>query len=137
MPPEAESETIGPIVEILVVSRRPDVAMVELDGEAVLYDDGTNRAHVLNRVATLLWNCFEHSVRLADLIDELAEAFESDRATIQTDVFTVVRTLATEGLLEGVGDRGPVRRDHAQPPTGAANPSATRDPRFLAEPPSP
>ena len=35
----------------------PDVAAVELDGEAVLYDEDRKTVHLLSPTATVLWNC--------------------------------------------------------------------------------
>ena len=44
-------------------TRAPSAYTVELDGEAVLYDEVADRLHLLNHTATLLWTLFGRASR--------------------------------------------------------------------------
>ena len=80
----------------------PEVASVELDGETVLYHEGTRMTHVLSPVATVVWSCFDGSVSIAQLAAELAEAYGAPRETVEGDVVALARELGAQGLLGGV-----------------------------------
>ncbi len=80
----------------------PEVTTVELDDEAVLYDERSGMAHVLNGTASVVWSCFDGSVSLRELARELAEAYDVAATTIEEDLLSLVRRLGGQGLLEGV-----------------------------------
>ena len=82
------------------------VASVELDGEAVLYDSITHALHVLNPSASVLWACFDGSGTIAELADDLAEAYRADRAIVLDDTVATVRQLGRAGLLVGIAREG-------------------------------
>jgi Coenzyme PQQ synthesis protein D (PqqD) len=84
---------------------RDTVAWVELDGEVVVYDELTAATHLLNKAAATIWLCCDGSTSLNELIGELIEFFQADRATIGQDVIHLVRKLGGQGLLEGVTER--------------------------------
>lgn len=92
----------------------PEVTTVELDDEAVLYDERTGVAHVLNGTAAVVWSCFDGSVSLGELVAELAEAYAVPAATIEEDVLSLARRLGGQGLLDGVTGEA---RDPDQPVT--------------------
>lgn len=100
----------------LVPLPSPEVASIELDGETVLYHEGTRTTHVLSPVATVVWSCFDGSVSLGELAGELAEAYGAPRATVEGDVVALARELGAQGLLEGVvGDGAPAEDDEGDP----------------------
>lgn len=100
-----------------VPRRRANIASVELDGETVLLLEGTTRTHLLNQTATIVWDCLDGQVTLAELGDELADAFGGDPKVIRDDVINLVRGVGRAGLLEGVAEEAPVRPGY-QPPEG-------------------
>jgi peroxiredoxin len=84
---------------------RADVASVELDGEMVLAaaeDDGHLITHWLNATGAIVWQCFDGSTSIDELVDDLAEAFGVDRDVVASDVLRLTRALGAAGLLEGV-----------------------------------
>lgn len=96
--------------------RHPGITSVELDGEVVLYTgDGT--MHKLDPIATALWNFFDGSVTLEELVDDLDSVYEDTQAErISEDVLTCVRELGRQGLLENV--EAPVEEGVGTPEPG-------------------
>ena len=81
---------------------REEITSVELDGEAVLYDESTQAMHVLNPTATVVWSCCDGTVSVDQLIDELAEAYGVEREVVADDVLGLVREFGHQNLLAGV-----------------------------------
>ncbi|MGH9177318.1 MAG: PqqD family protein [Acidimicrobiales bacterium] len=75
--------------------------MVELDGEAVVFDDESCRLYLLNPVATVVWQCLDGTASVPELAAELAGSFGAPVATVRADVEALVVELAGAGLLEG------------------------------------
>lgn len=92
-------EEIGPD---FAPRRHGGVTGVELDGEMVLYS-GEGGMHKLDPVAAVLWNCFDGSVTIAEVVGDLDSVYE-DASTerITGDVLACVRELGRQGLLENV-----------------------------------
>lgn len=82
--------------------RRGDVTAVELDGELVVYESERGGVHKLDTVATVLWHCFDGSVTLAEIVEDLQTVFDRDPQVLASDVVDYVRELGHVGLLEGV-----------------------------------
>lgn len=78
------------------------VATVELDGEAVLYDEVTAAVHVLNPTATLVWSCLDGRSSLDEIAGDLATVFGADMASVSSEVLVLVRQLGAKGLLRDV-----------------------------------
>ena len=81
---------------------RASVAGVELDGEAVLYDEEQDMLHLLNPTATVVWSCLDGQTTLAELADDLADAFEMPVDVVTGELLQLVRQFGQQGLLEGV-----------------------------------
>lgn len=82
--------------------RRAEVTSVELDGETILYT-GDGALHKLDPIATALWNCFDGSVTLADLVEDLDGIYtDASHERVMTDVLACVRDLGGHGLLDNV-----------------------------------
>ena len=92
---DAISETFVPDVD-------PDVAWIEVDGEVVLYHEGSKTLHVLNPTATMIWRCLDGSGDLTSIANDLAEIFEADPEAVSADVVSAVREMGRQGLLTGV-----------------------------------
>ena len=108
-PDETSAEEIG---MLSVLRRRPGVTGVELDGETVLLDHDTGDTHVLSPTATVVWGCLDGTGTLAEIVDDLAEAFGAERDVVARDVLNLVRELGRQGLLAGVA-RGPAEQGGA------------------------
>ena len=90
------------IDEAFVPARSMSAYVVELDGEAVVLDEAANRLHLLNRTATLIWNCLDGEVDIRGLAAEIGEILDLPQREVLTDTLAVIRDLGAEGLLEGV-----------------------------------
>lgn len=92
-------DLVGSIDAETVVAARSDFASVELDGEIVLYDDGTHRLHRLNPTATTLWQCLDGSATLREIATDIAVVYEVEAATVLPQVVSLTEAFAGEGLL--------------------------------------
>jgi PqqD family protein of HPr-rel-A system len=77
------------------------VATVELDGEAVLFDETSGSLHLLDPVATVIWNRLDGGATVDALAADLSEVFAADRHRVRDDLVTFVRELDHQHLLEG------------------------------------
>src|SRR5881396_3250130 len=80
------------------------VAWVTIGDEVVIYRVAGGASLVLNSTAGLLWQCLDGASRLADIFDDLADAFAADRSAVETDSVPVVSTWLAERLVEEVDD---------------------------------
>jgi len=87
--------------------RNPGVHSVELDKEAVLYDEPTGRLHMLNPSATLIWTCLDADVTGGELAAELADAFGVPLESMKGQVAEALEALAAEALIIDGGRRIP------------------------------
>jgi hypothetical protein len=92
------------------------VVGVELDGEAVLYQESARTLHLLNPTATVIWNCVDGESDLDSLADALAAAFSVDLQRVRDDVLEVVRQFGRQGLLDQVAPDPEVVASHALTP---------------------
>jgi len=90
------------IDEGFVAQPAAGVHTVELDGEAVVYDERQKRLHVLDHHGTLVWLCFDGVCSLKEVMADLVEVFSVDPAVVRADVMSLARSLGSEGLLAGV-----------------------------------
>jgi hypothetical protein len=94
--------TAASIDEDYAPARGDMVYAIEIDGEAVLLDEGANRLHHLNHTAALLWACFDGEVRIAELAAEIADELHLPYDRVLADTLAVISDLGAEGLLAGV-----------------------------------
>jgi hypothetical protein len=78
----------------------PWIATVELDGEAVLFDERTGALHHLDAVASIVWARMDGSVTLDALAKEFSAAFGAGRAQVRDDLLAFARQLQAQELLE-------------------------------------
>jgi hypothetical protein len=133
----------GQIDERFIPARAAPVYTVELEGEAVLLDEDSNRLHLLNPIATLLWACFDGTSTVEEILTDLAEALDAPYDTMLHDTLDVLEHLGREGLLDGVARapndaRDPSEADEGDADVAGSAAPATQGPcRFLEEPPNP
>jgi len=121
---DEELEPLEDVDESFVAARRPEIATVIIDGEAVCYDTDSFKLHVLNGTATLLWDCFQVPGTLGELIDDLVAELHVDRELVRADVLETTRAMVRNGLV-----RHPGRVDEA-----GDNQPVPAQPRYLEEP---
>ena len=81
-------------------ARRTGVTVVELDGEAVIYDRRAGVLHHLNAGATLVYRACDGGSTIAELAAGIADAVGEPVGRIEPDVRTAVRRLRRADLLE-------------------------------------
>jgi peroxiredoxin len=88
-----------------------DVATVELDGEMVLARIPAGMSHLqtfaLNQTASIVWQCFDGSGTLDEIVTDVADAFGADVDVVSADVLALARELGAAGLLVGVREHVP------------------------------
>ncbi len=99
---------------------RDDVAIVVIGGEAVIHWHG--RVHVLDPVATLVWQCCDGRVTVDGIAVELAGTFALPPDQVRNDVRGAVEQLATLDLL-------------VDPAPGGDEPVPADAPELIADPP--
>ena len=116
--------------ESFVPLPRESVHTVEIDGEAVLLDEVSQRLHHLNGAGTLVWTCFDGESSIGEIVTDLSVELGAARTVVLADVLGMTRRLADEGLLANVGAR------HSDPPPEVTPlDEGVLDPRFVAEEP--
>jgi hypothetical protein len=81
---------------------RQGVTTVEIEGDAVIYDEELERSHLLNPTAALIWRLLDGRSRVSEVSADIAEVYAVDLDTVLTDVLALVQDLGRRGLLEGV-----------------------------------
>ena len=81
---------------------RDHVAIVPVEREAILYEEGVGQLHQLNPTAAAVCSLFDGEVPLSTLIADLIAVFEGDTSEIEADVLAMTRELGRKGLLVGV-----------------------------------
>lgn len=79
---------------------RDDLAIVELDGEAVIYDEEQGSLHHLNPTATLVFSLCDGSADLRQLTEELSETFSVPADDMEGQLAELVEELRDQGLLK-------------------------------------
>lgn len=81
-------------------ARRTGVTVVELDGEAVVYDRSAGVLHHLNAGATLVYRACDGGSTIAELAADIADAVGEPIGRIEPDVRAALRRLRKADLLE-------------------------------------
>ncbi len=85
----------------------PAVHTVELDGEAVLLDQDTERLHHLNQTATLVWACLDGTSSIAEIVTDLSEILGVPYDDALATTLALVARLGEEGLLANIEPTAP------------------------------
>ena len=80
---------------------RDDLTVVELDGEAVMYDDRSGELHHLNATATLVAELCDGTATIKELSADISGAFGVPHVEVERQVRTLLRSLRRTGLLAG------------------------------------
>jgi PqqD family protein of HPr-rel-A system len=84
---------------------RDDLTVVELDGEAVIYDERSGDLHHLNATATLVAGLCDGMVTVKELATDISRAFGVPENEIDRQVRILLRRLRGAGLLAATGRR--------------------------------
>lgn len=78
---------------------REGLSVVELDGEAIIFDTESGGLHHLNPTATLVFTLCDGMSTMREISDELSEAFGLPNEEIEPQVRGVVRRFRKADLL--------------------------------------
>ena len=78
---------------------RQGLTVVELDGEAVIYDEETSDLHHLNPTATIVFGLCDGSATIADISTDISEAFGVPMVEVEGQVRTLIRQFRKAKLL--------------------------------------
>ena len=96
-------DQIGPD---FVANPRREVVTVEIDGDAIVYDELRETTHLLNPTGAIVWGLLDGETRLDELSADLAEVFGVGVEEVLADVVALVHELGQRGLLEHVAAEG-------------------------------
>jgi hypothetical protein len=71
-----------------------------VEGETIIFDRDGGVIHQLNRTASYIWERCDGQSTLADMAQQLAEAFDVEPTIAATDVVAIVKRLQQLHLLE-------------------------------------
>jgi coenzyme PQQ synthesis protein D (PqqD) len=80
---------------------RSDLSVVEIEGEAVIYDEQTDKIHYLNRTATIVFNLCDGLSTIPQFSGEIAESFSLTPGEVERQVRSLIRNFREAGFLEG------------------------------------
>ena len=80
----------------------------------------------LDRTASVAWHCFDGTISIDDLVDELEGVFVGERKEIREDLVELARTFGRSGLLHGVRPDPRPAASGAGPAVGGAGRHAGR-----------
>jgi PqqD family protein of HPr-rel-A system len=90
---------------------RPDLTVVELDGEAVIYDEDTGNLHHLNPTATIVFGLCDGTSTMREMSVDIAEAFGVPVEEVEPQVRRLIRQFRKADLLVSANGR----RDGTEP----------------------
>ena len=79
---------------------RDDLTVVELDGEAVIYDEETTELHHLNPTATIVFGLCDGTATMREMAVDISEVFGVPLADVEAQVRTLIRQFRKVDLLE-------------------------------------
>jgi PqqD family protein of HPr-rel-A system len=80
---------------------RNDLAVVELDGEAVIYDEASGDLHHLNPTATIIFNLFDGTATVKELAALIEEEFKVPANEVEKQIRALMKEFRSAGLLDG------------------------------------
>jgi len=78
---------------------RTDLVVVELDGEAVIYDERTADLHHLNPTATIVFGLCDGTATIAEIAGDISRAFGVPVTDVEAQVRRVVRQFRKADLM--------------------------------------
>jgi hypothetical protein len=79
---------------------RDDLTVVELDGEAVIYDERTTEIHRLNATATIVFGLCDGDATIPEIAADLSQAFDVPERVVEPEVRAVIRSFRKVQLLQ-------------------------------------
>jgi len=107
---------------------RSDLSVVEMEGEAVIYDELTGQIHYLNRTATIVFNLCDGRSTIPEFSKDIAAAFSLKPPAVERQVRTLIRNFREAGFLEGTGPAGTTTSSNGSRSSKAATKKSSKRP---------
>lgn len=75
------------------------IAYRNIDGEVVIIYLKDNTLHILNPVATFIWEHFDARTQIKDIIKEVSEEFDVDYKTAEKDCLDLISDLLEKDVI--------------------------------------
>lgn len=85
-----------------VLLKKPQVTVREVDSDSILFDEATNKVHLLNSSSSFIWSLFDGKKNLAVIAHELAHHYDIPESQATEDVLELAETLLGKNLVEVV-----------------------------------
>lgn len=82
---------------------RDGLTVLELDAEAVVYDEDTGNLHHLNPTATVVFSLCDGTATATELAADLAEVYGMPAEEVEPQVRRLLQQLKRAGLVESNG----------------------------------
>lgn len=89
---------------------REDLTVVELDGEAVIYDEDSGDLHHLNPTATIVFGLCDGTSTMRQMSLDISEAFGVPAGEVEGQIRALIRSFRKANLLEPSSPNGRRRR---------------------------
>ena len=83
-----------------VFARAAHVASAKLDGEIVLFNEQSETLHLLDPLASLVWECLDGEATVAELVEDFSAVFQVDPERAQDDLRRLFASLVEDGTVE-------------------------------------
>lgn len=80
---------------------REDLAVVELDHEAIVYDEDAGRLHHLNPTATMIFQMCDGTATVKELSADIADAYGLETSDVERQIRALLREFRKSDLLKG------------------------------------
>jgi hypothetical protein len=80
---------------------RPDLAVVEIEGEAVIYDEPTRDVLYLNPTASIVFGLCDGTGTVKEMAADIADAFRVPSEQVERQIRSLLKGFKKSGLLEG------------------------------------
>jgi hypothetical protein len=83
-----------------IVQRGPDVIAAEADTDLVMVDIRSGYYYGISDVARYIWESIEQPRKIADVIDNLMDAYDVDRNSCEEETLSFLNDLLSQGLVK-------------------------------------
>jgi hypothetical protein len=80
-------------------ARSPSLISAEIETATVLYDGTSDSLHLLDPVASIVWNLLDGTATLRQICADVADAFYTSEDRVRDDVLRLVSDLANHDLI--------------------------------------
>lgn len=99
----AVPSTVVPPIDVSFVGERSgSTHTVEIEGEAVVLDESSDRLHLLNHTAALVWRCLDGTSTIESICEDLASELNAPLDVVIADTLRVAGNLFAEGLVDAI-----------------------------------